>query len=126
MKFARSLRASVVVAACLALMAVGCSSDDNSTLGPGPTTGPTFTSGSLNGSGDLFVFTFPANGTFGYRCGVHGASMSGTVVVSAAGQDSPSVAVGQPGNNFAPSTVQLKTGSYVKWVWSSGTHTVTR
>jgi plastocyanin len=126
MRFARSPWAPLALGGCLAFIAIGCSSEGGNTLGPGPSTGPRFTSATLNGSGDLFVFTFPADGSFNYHCGVHGTGMSGTVVVSATGQDSPSVAVGQGGNNFVPPTVQLKTGSYVKWVWSSGSHTVTR
>lgn len=125
MRFVRSLRVAAL-AGCLAFIALGCSSSDNNTLGPGPTTGPTFTSGALNGAGDKFVFTFPADGTFNYHCGVHGVGMSGTVVVSAAGLDSPLVNVGASGNNFSPTTVNLKTGSYVRWVWASGNHTVTR
>lgn len=126
MSFARTLRVAAL-AALLVFIAMGCSSDgNNNTVGPPPNPGPSFTSGPLNGAGDLFVFTFPTDGTFSYRCGVHGVMMSGTVVVSAAGLDSPTVNVGASGNNFAPTTVNLKTGSYVRWVWASGNHTVTR
>jgi plastocyanin len=45
----------------------------------------TFDSGQLSGSGQSFAFTFDDIGTYTYQCGVHGSSMSGTVVVQAAG-----------------------------------------
>jgi plastocyanin len=37
--------------------------------------------GQLAGSGGSFSFTFPTAGTFAYFCAIHGASMTGTVVV---------------------------------------------
>jgi plastocyanin len=37
--------------------------------------------GQLGGSGGSFSFTFAQAGTFAYFCGIHGASMTGTVVV---------------------------------------------
>jgi plastocyanin len=37
-------------------------------------------SGTKTGSGQ-FTFTFPSAGTFAYQCGIHGASMTGRVVV---------------------------------------------
>jgi plastocyanin len=37
--------------------------------------------GQLAGSGGSFSFTFPQAGTFAYFCAIHGASMTGTVVV---------------------------------------------
>jgi plastocyanin len=39
-------------------------------------------SGTHTGSGQ-FQFTFPSAGTFAYQCGIHGASMTGRVVVEA-------------------------------------------
>jgi plastocyanin len=42
--------------------------------------GSTVDSGTKTGSGQ-FTFAFPSAGTFAYQCGVHGASMSGRVVV---------------------------------------------
>ena len=37
--------------------------------------------GQLAGSGGTFSFTFAQAGTFAYFCSIHGASMTGTVVV---------------------------------------------
>jgi plastocyanin len=37
--------------------------------------------GQLAGSGGTFSFTFAQAGTFAYFCAIHGASMTGTVVV---------------------------------------------
>jgi plastocyanin len=37
--------------------------------------------GQLAGSGGSFSFTFPQAGSFAYFCGIHGSSMTGTVVV---------------------------------------------
>ena len=37
--------------------------------------------GQLAASGGSFSFTFPQVGTFAYFCAIHGASMTGTVVV---------------------------------------------
>jgi len=116
-------------AAALALTAASCGSDNNPTNpnpNPGPgTPNPTFNSGNLNTSAptNVFVFTFADNGSFNYRCTIH-AGMTGTVVVSAAGVDSPVVNV--TSNQFTPSTVTVKTGSYVKWTNTQGVHTVTR
>ena len=37
--------------------------------------------GTINGAGQTSVFTFGSVGTYSYICGIHGASMSGTIVV---------------------------------------------
>ena len=37
--------------------------------------------GQLSGSGGTFAFTFAQAGTFAYFCSIHGASMTGTVIV---------------------------------------------
>lgn len=51
-------------------------------------TGPgSFASAQLSGSGQTFAFTFTAAGTYTYQCNVHPGSMTGTVVVEAAGDD---------------------------------------
>jgi len=113
------------VAALLASTAVSCGSDKSTNPNPNPNPGgpnPTFNSGNLN-PGNVFVFTFADDGSFNYRCTIH-AGMTGTVVVSAAGADSPVVNI--TNNVFTPSSVNVKTGSYVKWTESAGTHTVTR
>jgi plastocyanin len=73
--------------------------------------------------GSVFVNTFTDNGTWSYRCRLH-SGMTGSVQVSAAGVDSPSVTISN--NQFTPASVHVKTGSYVKWTLSQGTHTVSR
>jgi len=43
---------------------------------------PGFTSGAVEtGDGKRYAVTFNAPGTYAYDCAVHGAAMSGTVVV---------------------------------------------
>ena len=124
------LRPWLLPTAVVALFAVSsCGSDSNPTNpNPNPNPGtpnPTFNSGNLNTSAptNVFVFTFPDSGSFGYRCTIH-TGMNGTVVVSSAGLDSPVVNV--TNNVFTPATVNVKTGSYVKWTNTQGVHTVTR
>lgn len=112
----------------LTLVLASCGSDDGPTApnppNPPPGPNPTFDSGNLT-VGQVFVFTFADSGTFTYRCVPHTAQgMTGTVVVSAAGQDSPVVNI--TNNVFTPATVNVRTGSYVKWTNSQGVHTVTR
>jgi plastocyanin len=47
-----------------------------------PVNSPSFTSsGILTGEGMTYSFTFTAPGTYNYQCAVHGALMSGTIVV---------------------------------------------
>lgn len=93
--------------------------------GPGPGTGPTFASGNMSTTpgNNLFVRTFTEEGTWGYRCTLH-LGMNGSVQVSAAGADSPSVSI--TNNQFTPAAVHVKTGSYVKWTTNQGIHNVTR
>jgi plastocyanin len=125
------LRPWLLTATTAALLAVSSCGSDNTTNpnpNPNPNPGgpnPTFNSGNLNTSAptNVFVFTFPDSGSFGYRCTIH-AGMNGTVVVSSAGADSPVVNV--TSNAFTPNPVNVKTGSYVKWTNTQGVHTVTR
>jgi plastocyanin len=47
-----------------------------------PLANPSFTSSNImQGNGTTYSFTFTAPGTYPYQCAVHGAIMSGTVVV---------------------------------------------
>ena len=47
-----------------------------------PLDNPSFTSSNImQGDGTTYSFTFTAAGTYHYQCAVHGAVMSGTVVV---------------------------------------------
>ena len=120
----------VVLAAALSILALaGCSKDDDSPTSPGggtPNPGSvTFSSG--NFASGVFVHTFTTDGTYDYRCTLHASmGMTGQVVVSAAGADSPNVTINS--HTFGPATVNVKTGSYVKWVngGAAGTHNVTR
>lgn len=118
---------SICAASMLGLASCGSDSptSPNPNPNPNPTPNPTFASGTLNtvAPTNVFVFTFPDSGSFGYRCTLH-AGMNGTVVVSSAGVDSPVVNV--TNNQFTPSPVNVKTGSYVKWTNTQGMHNVTR
>lgn len=114
----------------VALAMWSCGGDDSPTNpnpnpGPGPGPNPTFDSGTLNTSAptNTFVRTFADSGTFGYRCTIH-AGMTASVRVSAAGADSPLVTI--TNFSFSPDPVDVRTGSYVKWVNTQGQHTVTR
>jgi len=55
------------------------------TWSTGTTHNVTFSNTSISGSGDKssgsFAKAFNAAGTFGYECTIHGASMSGTIIV---------------------------------------------
>ncbi len=119
-------RAALAVLAALAALAPsGCSKKGGSTQpgsgGPAP---ETFNSGVFSSSSPLkvFVHTFTVSGTHGYRCIVHGVSMSGSVQVGASGADSVTVNIGD--NFFTPSPAQVKPGGYVKWVATGGNHGV--
>jgi plastocyanin len=51
---------------------------------------PSFTSSAIqSGSGNTYQFTFTAPGTYQYDCAVHGAMMTGTIVVQAAAAAAP-------------------------------------
>jgi plastocyanin len=52
---------------------------------------PSFTSSAIQtGSGSSYKVTFPTAGTYQYDCAVHGKMMTGTIVVQAAANSSPS------------------------------------
>ena len=125
------LRLFVPVPLVLALCALisGCSSKSNKATNVVTVTEP-FESGDLGtvAPGNTFVHTFTTEGVFGFHCRHHGG-MTGTVTVAAGGADSVIWPMG-PGNLFGTpspgSTVKPGTPHYVRWINSSGVHTVTR
>lgn len=120
-----------VVLVVLSVLAAGCggSKSGNPTAPPpGGGGGPAYDFGPL-ALGQSVLQTFPTAGTFGYRCKPHaGSGMTGSVTVSNGSADSALVNVGQ-GNalQFAPGSVTIKPGGYVRWVNVSNmtNHTVT-
>ena len=125
----------VVLGIALALTAPGCSKSTNPypASGPGPGGGSTSFNFSFPATGVSQTYTFADSGTFGYHCIVHGGlGMTGTVIVSSAGADSDTVAVGvdgagNPALRFTPSTVTVRPGGKVRWINRSTmtNHTVT-
>ena len=73
-----------------------------------PDPGSIFDSGAdgLIEVGETFEHTFETAGTFAYYCTVHGASMSGQVVVQDAGASEPPVASEQPAATEPPAATQ--------------------
>ena len=62
---------------------------------------PSFTSSAIQtGSGNTYQFTFTAPGTYQYDCAVHGAMMTGTIVVQAAAAAAPPTTT--PGTPMTP------------------------
>jgi len=130
-------RLLLLPALALATLTLGSCGSKSSTSpaggGSGPPTGPTFNL-VFTAQGASQSFTFTDAGSWGYHCNPHGSlGMTGTVVVSAAGADSDTVAVGVNGSGgaafvFTPSTVTIKPGGHVRWINRSTmiNHTVTR
>jgi plastocyanin len=59
---------------------------------------PSFTSSAIQtGSGKTYAFKFTAPGTYQYECAVHGAMMTGTIVVRGAAAAAPAPAPPTPG-----------------------------
>lgn len=125
-----TLRQLILSIGIVLTFAAGCGGGDDGPTQPNPNPNPnpynpTFDSGNLTTTpgSDVFVYTFTSAGSFNYRCIPH-PGMVGVVNVSAAGQDSPVVTAANM--VFAPETVHVRTGSYVKWWNTQGVHTVTR
>jgi plastocyanin len=129
-------RLLLLPALALAVTLASCGSKSSTSPaggGSGPPTGPTFNL-VFTAQGASQSFTFPDAGSWGYHRNPHGSiGMTGTVVVSAAGADSDTVAVGVNGSGgaafvFTPSTVTIKPGGHVRWINRSTmvNHTVTR
>lgn len=124
----RPVSAVGVLALSLVLAAApGCSKKSNPAApGGGGTPSEPFNSGTFSSASPIkvFVHTFPAEGTFGYQCSIHGASMSGTIHCAAGMPESAFVNVAD--NQFIPSAAHVRPGGYVKWTATGGNHTVTR
>jgi plastocyanin len=74
---------------------------------------PVFQSAPLNPGGTYTsVFTFAA--TYGYICGIHGPSMSGTITVQPGGPNSANVTIGD--FFFSPAKVTVGVGGQVTWM----------
>jgi len=59
---------------------------------------PSFTSSAIQtGAGKTYKVTFAAPGTYQYECAVHGAMMTGTIVVPGAAAPTPAPAPPTPG-----------------------------
>lgn len=77
-----------------------------------PNQGDLFDSGiGLNENGQTFEFTFEESGTFAYYCQIHGAAMSGQIVVAEAGASGGPAASESPAPSEAPSAEESPTGS---------------
>ena len=126
----RSVLSVLLVPAVLGLCALisGCSKSSNKATNPVTVVEP-FESGDLGTTvpTNTFVHTFGTAGSFGFRCRHHGPTMTGTVTVVGGGADSVIWPMG-PGNVFGTPNPgsSVKLGGYVRWVNTSGIHTVTR
>lgn len=78
----------------------------------GPRDTPVFQSAPL-GLGQTFSFTFSLPGTYQYICGIHGAMMSGSITVAAAGPTAQTVSIAD--FVFSPANVTLAIGGTVTW-----------
>ena len=111
----------------LVAFAAGCAKKNNPAqpAGGGSTNEP-FASGNFSSTSTVrvYVHAFPTAGTFAYHCSVHGTAMSAAVEVGDLLPDSSFVTIGD--NFFSPSLIQVKTGGYVKWNATGGTHGVIR
>jgi plastocyanin len=90
-------------------------------------------SAAMSATGQSFQHTFATANPSGYcyHCTIHSTScgngMSGTIKVDdTSTTDSIVVMLGGGSNVFNPVTTTIKTGGYVRWVNSGGTHNVTR
>ena len=121
------LAVPLVLVPCLvatAMLLPACSKKDK---GTNPVVQEPFESNDLGTSGptSIFVHTFMTNGSFGFRCRHH-PIMTGTVTVAPGGADSVTWPLGNTAFGTPTPGSTVRVGGYVKWVNSSGTHTVTR
>jgi len=121
------IRSAATALALVLVFAAGCGKKDNPTQPPGgggtpaePFNSGVFSSGS---SPNVFVHTFGTDGTYAYRCTIHGG-MTGTIHVATGMPESTTVNITD--NAFTPSTAHVRAGGYIKWTASGGNHTVTR
>ena len=121
MGFARMQLAAAVL--FLLLAATSCAKKSGSTQ-PAPGATEVFSSGVFSSADPvhIYVHTFSTTGNYPYHCLVHLSAMTGSVAVDPAYADSPLVTISD--NVFTPGVVQVKTGSYVRWVNVGGNHGV--
>jgi len=74
-------------------------------------------------NGGTYSHTFANAGTYNYFCTIHGAGMSGTVIVASGQPASASVSI--MNNFFSPASVSVGPGGTVTWTNNGSTHTVT-
>jgi plastocyanin len=126
----RAVVSTLAAAALVAfvMLASGCggsSSSGNQVTNPPPTVEP-FESGNVL-NGQTFVHVFATEGSFGYRCRIHGG-MTGTATVAAGGADSAVITI--TGVNAFPApgvgSFPIHAGGYVRWINNGTTHTVSR
>jgi plastocyanin len=74
---------------------------------------PVFQSAPLNPVGSFVSPVFTLAATYGYICGIHGPSMSGTITVQPGGPSSATVTIGD--FFFSPANVTIGVGGQVTW-----------
>jgi FtsP/CotA-like multicopper oxidase with cupredoxin domain len=75
---------------------------------------PLFQSAPLNPGSTYTSPVFTIAATYGYICGIHGATMSGTITVQPGGPSSANVAIGD--FFFSPVNVTVGVGGQITWV----------
>lgn len=123
----RPLGIILALAAAIAVAALpACSKKTTAPPGGGGT--PELNSGSIAASGGSFQHTFATAGEFPYHCSLH-AAMTGNKVTVSSTSVNPSAVVNindATSNGFAPKTVDIQPGGFVRWVNNDGVaHTVT-
>src|ERR1041385_1620849 len=125
---------SIVLAGLAGLLVTGsllygCSKKSSNPTSPGDGGGgDSFNTGVISTAGFSFTHTFSTEGSVPYFCIPHsGSGMTGAVTVSSSSTtDSVVVTVGPNATRtFSPSSVTVKVGGHVRWIWASGGHSVT-
>jgi plastocyanin len=74
---------------------------------------PLFQGAPLNPGGTYTSPVFTVAATYGYICGIHGATMSGTITVQPGGPSSANVAIGD--FFFSPANITVGVGGQITW-----------
>jgi plastocyanin len=109
-----------------AMMLFGCSSSNNSNpMSGGGGGGKEFDSGTV-APGGTFSHVFMTAKVVPYHCLIHGAAMSGTITVQAAGTPILHTVSMTASSTFSPAALTVNVGDTVKWVNNSAVnHTAT-